>query len=157
MGELSKLPPTLAHFTDVKFAGPPRRCAGGGEVMPMKMLTSPRHARRSEIRCQTPSCRLPPRRSAVGSIMPPRRRAGGRGRLQIPPGPIAGMKVAVLCAVGLINGFVHAPDADQNKLQRHHDDNKPDHDKENVIGFATANETPRPDRPIHSGSPIRTV
>ena len=44
----------------------------------------------------------------------------------------------------------------ENKLQRHHDNNEPGHDKENVIGFAAANETPRPSA-IHSASPIRTV
>src|SRR6516164_10386517 len=44
------------------------------------------------------------------------------------------------------NSLVGAPDAQENKLQRHHDDNEPGHDKENVIGFAVADETPRPER-----------
>jgi hypothetical protein len=29
-GDIVSSPPTPAHFTDVKFADPPLRCAGGG-------------------------------------------------------------------------------------------------------------------------------
>src|SRR5271166_3564650 len=54
--------------------------------------------------------------------------------------------LTVVGSVAVISCLVRPPDAHENKLQRHHDDNEFGHDEQKVVGFAAAHETPYPER-----------